>query len=62
MEDPQVSTSTTYTVSRSRGKQPGESLYSAKLRKMRKAKGHERSSDESESEVEVEPGQLAQCC
>ncbi|KAG5757547.1 hypothetical protein H9Q72_014311 [Fusarium xylarioides] len=56
MEDPQTPTSATYTVSRSRGKQPGESLYNAKLRKMRKAKGQTRSSDESESEDEIEPG------
>ncbi|KAF7555699.1 hypothetical protein G7Z17_g1995 [Cylindrodendrum hubeiense] len=52
METP---TSATYAVSRSRGKQPGESLYTSKLRERRKAKGDARSSDESESETEIEP-------
>ncbi|KAF4332454.1 phosphotransferase [Fusarium beomiforme] len=57
MGDPQNPNLETYAVSRSRGKQPGESLYSAKLRKMRKAKGQARSSDESESEDKIDPGQ-----
>ncbi|GAB0139162.1 hypothetical protein EsDP_00007375 [Epichloe bromicola] len=56
MEDSQTPNSATYTMSRSRGKHPGESLYNAKLREMRKAKGQARSSDESESEDEIEPG------
>ncbi|OHF03680.1 hypothetical protein CORC01_00999 [Colletotrichum orchidophilum] len=56
MENSQLSASVTYAVSRSRGKQPGESLYNAKLRKMRKARGQARSSDESESEDGLEPG------
>ena len=56
----QVSTSAAYVVSRSRGKQPGESLYNVRLREMRKAKGQATSSDESESEDEIEPGQFAQ--
>ncbi|KAF4504035.1 hypothetical protein G6O67_008655 [Ophiocordyceps sinensis] len=56
MESKRVPTSTTYTVSRSRGKQQGESLYSATLRERRKAKGQAESSDESESEDELEPG------
>lgn len=59
METPQTSISATYTTSRSRGKQSGESHYSARLREMRKAKGQARSSDESESEDEIEPGQFA---
>ncbi|EFY86290.1 hypothetical protein MAC_07671 [Metarhizium acridum CQMa 102] len=46
----------TYAVSRSRGKQPGESLYSTKLRERRIANGQGRSSDESESDEEHEPG------
>lgn len=53
-------TSAPYTVSRSRGKQPGESRYTSRLREMRKAKGQARSSDESESEDEMEPGEFAQ--
>lgn len=60
MDNSQTPTSATYAVSRSRGKQPGESLYNAKLRAMRKAKGQARSSDESESEDETEPGRSAQ--
>ncbi|QUC16612.1 uncharacterized protein UV8b_00853 [Ustilaginoidea virens] len=56
MESENLSTSATYAVSRSRGKQPGESLYSAALRERRKARGQAKSSDESESEDEVEPG------
>lgn len=53
-------TSAAYAVSRSRGKQPGESLYHTKLREMRKAKGQAKSSDESESEDEIEPGKFVQ--
>uniref|UniRef100_A0A0B7KC47 Aminoglycoside phosphotransferase domain-containing protein n=1 Tax=Bionectria ochroleuca TaxID=29856 RepID=A0A0B7KC47_BIOOC len=48
--------SATYAVSRSRGKQPEESAFTARLREMRKAKGQARSSDESESEDENESG------
>ncbi|KAL3959469.1 hypothetical protein PCL_08917 [Purpureocillium lilacinum] len=50
------SASTRYRVSRSRGKQPGESLYISKLRARRKDKGMARSSDESESDEELEQG------
>ncbi|UNI14719.1 hypothetical protein JDV02_001320 [Purpureocillium takamizusanense] len=56
MEKETPPTSATYAVSRSRGKQPDESLYRAKLRERRKAKGQAKSSDESESEDEIEPG------
>ncbi|CCF38682.1 phosphotransferase [Colletotrichum higginsianum] len=58
MEDSPPPASAAYAVSRSRGKRPGESLYNAKLRAMRKAKEHARSSDESESEDEIEPGEF----
>ncbi|KJZ73919.1 hypothetical protein HIM_06587 [Hirsutella minnesotensis 3608] len=56
MESKRVPTSPTHAVSRSRGKQQGESLYSASLRERRRVKGQTRSSDESESEDELEPG------
>ncbi|KAI0183058.1 kinase-like domain-containing protein [Xylaria flabelliformis] len=56
MEVPKTTTSsTTYAVSRSRGKQQGESLYLSKVREKRKAAGRARSSDDSESEEEIEP-------
>ncbi|EGY14261.1 uncharacterized protein VDAG_05425 [Verticillium dahliae VdLs.17] len=45
-----------HSVSRSRGKQSGESMYNARLREMREAKGQAKSSDESESDDEIEPG------
>ncbi|KJK86133.1 hypothetical protein H633G_10016 [Metarhizium anisopliae BRIP 53284] len=45
-----------HAVSRSRGKRPGESLYRVKLRERRIANGQARSSDESESDEEHEPG------
>ena len=56
MEASQTSTPTTYAVSRSRGKQPGESRVTAIFRKKRKEKGLARESDESEPEEEMEPG------
>ncbi|KAG7141126.1 hypothetical protein HYQ46_007872 [Verticillium longisporum] len=56
MENPQTSTLAMHAVSRSRGKQPGESVYTTRLRERRKAKGQAKSSDESESDDEIEPG------
>ncbi|KAI8657860.1 APH domain-containing protein [Fusarium keratoplasticum] len=56
MDNSQTPTLATFAVSRSRGKQPGDSLYLTRLRERRKAKGQARSSDESGSEDETEPG------
>ncbi|KAH8675139.1 kinase-like domain-containing protein [Ilyonectria robusta] len=56
MSDSQTPTPAPFAVSRSRGKQPDESLYTKKLREKRKAKGQAQSSDESGSEDELEPG------
>ncbi|KAH7264448.1 hypothetical protein MRS44_012234 [Fusarium solani] len=56
MDSSQNPTLATFAVSRSRGKQPGDSLYLTRLRERRKAKGQARSSDESGSEDETEPG------
>ncbi|KAI1742010.1 hypothetical protein F4680DRAFT_53724 [Xylaria scruposa] len=55
MEVPKTTTSTTYAVSRSRGKRQGESPYLSRLREKRKSAGKARSSDDSESEEEIEP-------
>ncbi|KAI0409918.1 kinase-like domain-containing protein [Xylaria palmicola] len=55
MEVPKTTTLTTYAVSRSRGRRQGESLYLSKLREKRKLAGQARSSDDSESEEEIEP-------
>ncbi|KAI8630891.1 kinase-like domain-containing protein [Xylariaceae sp. FL1651] len=54
MEVSKTTTSTTYAVSRSRGKRQDESRYLSKLRQMKKSTM--RSSDESESEEDMEPG------
>ncbi|KAI8714720.1 APH domain-containing protein [Fusarium sp. LHS14.1] len=56
MDSSQTPALATFAVSRSRGKQPGDSLYLTRLRERRKAKGQARSSDESGSEDETEPG------
>jgi hypothetical protein len=59
MDESKGPISSSYAVSRSRGKQAGGSVLSAELRERRKAKGQARSSDDSESEEENEPGQKA---
>ncbi|KAH7317052.1 kinase-like domain-containing protein [Stachybotrys elegans] len=57
MESSPTPTSTTYCVSRSRGKHPGESTFKARLREKRRSKGLRiHSSDESEPEDELESG------
>ncbi|KAI8659828.1 APH domain-containing protein [Fusarium sp. Ph1] len=59
MDSSPTPTLATYTVSCSRGKQPGDSLYLIRLRERRKVKGQARSSDESGSEDKTELGAVA---